>query len=275
MNKNISTSQLTLYAECPLKYKFQYIDKLEKPAVSVHLAYGSAIHKALEYMNTQTNAQILDIYQVFHDSYLNEMSKMNLDPFGYYNAGLYLTAIKSLEKYFVDFYQTYEPTIYKDENGEKPSLECKFTVPIYDKDGSLIEGYSYHGIIDVVGVRDKKIFVLDYKTAKEDYTPFKIKTSIQLTLYAYAIRHLLKNGNFPNIKKKQEDFTLYHILIKSDSPEIIEKKKIISERDINRLLYITKTFIKGVNNQIFIPNYQENCKWCQYKQNCLEFDGSG
>ena len=44
-----SYSKLSLYEECPLKYKFKYIDKI-KEEPKYYFAFGSAIHAALEFM---------------------------------------------------------------------------------------------------------------------------------------------------------------------------------------------------------------------------------
>lgn len=46
-----SYSKMSLYNECPLKYKFKYVDKLpEKP--KYFFAFGQAIHESLEYFHT-------------------------------------------------------------------------------------------------------------------------------------------------------------------------------------------------------------------------------
>nr|MDA8131337.1 PD-(D/E)XK nuclease family protein [Elusimicrobiota bacterium] len=44
-----SYSRMSLYEECPLKYKFKYIDKI-KEEPKYYFAFGSAIHKALEFL---------------------------------------------------------------------------------------------------------------------------------------------------------------------------------------------------------------------------------
>jgi len=44
-----SYSKMSLYEECPLKYKFKYIDKI-KEEPKFYFAFGSAIHAALEFM---------------------------------------------------------------------------------------------------------------------------------------------------------------------------------------------------------------------------------
>lgn len=44
-----SYSKMSLYEECPLKYKFKYIDKI-KEEPKFYFAFGSAIHAALEFL---------------------------------------------------------------------------------------------------------------------------------------------------------------------------------------------------------------------------------
>ena len=46
-------SQIYLYTECSLKYKFQYIDKIPRPFISSGLAFGSTVHSALEWMHKE------------------------------------------------------------------------------------------------------------------------------------------------------------------------------------------------------------------------------
>jgi hypothetical protein len=240
------------------------------------LAYGSAVHKAFEFMNNAEKASLIDVYQSFHDAWHKEMNSMGLKTEDYYNEKLYLSALTSVQNYYADFYKTYELTEYVDKwhnvNSSRLSTECEFFVPIIYPDGTKEEEYVLHGLIDVIGIKNKKIFILDYKTAKEDYTPFKVKTSLQLSIYAYAFRQMLKMGIFPQIKKEIEDYTTYHILIKSTN-EITQKKKIVTDHDINKMLYMIKTFKRGVDSQVFMPNYQDNCKWCSYQKECLAFSG--
>ena len=50
---HLSSSQMNLYLQCPLKYKFLYIDKLPKPFKPSGLAFGSIIHSALSWLNKQ------------------------------------------------------------------------------------------------------------------------------------------------------------------------------------------------------------------------------
>ena len=47
-----SYSKMSMYRECPLKYKFKYVDKLpEKP--KSYFALGHSVHKALEFFHSR------------------------------------------------------------------------------------------------------------------------------------------------------------------------------------------------------------------------------
>jgi hypothetical protein len=53
--KNISYTQLSLWSECPHKWKLMYIDKMKQPP-SIHLSFGTAMHETLqEYMELMYN----------------------------------------------------------------------------------------------------------------------------------------------------------------------------------------------------------------------------
>ncbi len=44
---HISYSQVNTYLMCPLKYRYQYVDKVEYPFTPVSLVFGSSIHEAI------------------------------------------------------------------------------------------------------------------------------------------------------------------------------------------------------------------------------------
>jgi hypothetical protein len=44
----VSWSQLSTFRQCPLKYRFRYLDKAEPEFVASSLLVGSSIHSAIE-----------------------------------------------------------------------------------------------------------------------------------------------------------------------------------------------------------------------------------
>jgi len=240
----ISASKLIQYTDCGLKYKFHYKDKLDRFAASIHLVYGSAIHKALEELNKTLlgdKLHVLDVFDFFDKEWHSEIEKHNIRT-SFYTDKLYNMGLNTLDKFYNENLD-YEPI----------GSEIKFEVPIVYPDGEEEKEHTLHGLIDVIFKRKGKLYIVDYKTSKEKYPLFNLNTSIQLCLYSYAFRQLLKEKKFPNISHLQS--------------------KILKEEHYGRFYYILKNFIKGVDNELFLPNYSSNCKWCEFKQDCLKFKG--
>ena len=60
----ISYSQISIYNDCPLHWKLNYVDKLSIRESNIHLIFGSAMHEVLQtyldimYMDSVKNADI-------------------------------------------------------------------------------------------------------------------------------------------------------------------------------------------------------------------------
>ena len=264
----ISVSRIGLYADCSLKYKFRYVDKIEKPAVSVHLAYGSAIHSGLETINKALIAgetiDLSDVYQSFHSDYEKDLTTMGIEN-DYYRWTLYEMGLRTLEKYFYELID-YEPI----------ASEIEFDVPLIWPNGEKCETHTLHGLIDVILKRKNDLIIMDYKTSKEPYKKFKLDTSIQLGAYSYAFRQLLSQDLFPQLKKKKEDYIAYCVILKNYDSEIVDiktQRKAVTDVHIDRVLNIIQTVIMAEANEIFIPNFESSCNWCEYKKECLVHEG--
>jgi putative RecB family exonuclease len=260
----ISASQINLYSDCSLKYKFRYIDKIPKPSSSIHLVFGSAIHKALEELNKSLASKKIgleDVYQYFHNDWEKEKEKQEIRE-NFISEKLYTMGLNSLEKYYNE-HLDYEII----------GSETKFNVPIIYPDGEK-EKFTLFGIIDSIITKKNKLIIVDYKTSKEPYEKFKIDTSIQLAMYSYAFRHLLKE-NIIELKKKKEDYISYCVILKDYETlngEIKIQRKKIDDFQINKMLNMIKQTKRGIDSELFLPNYQSMCKWCEFKKECLNYD---
>ena len=48
----ISYSQISMYSDCPLRWKLNYVDKLKISESNIHLIFGSAMHEVIQhYLN--------------------------------------------------------------------------------------------------------------------------------------------------------------------------------------------------------------------------------
>ena len=81
MNK-ISYSQLSMFNECPKRWKLNYVDKLRISESNIHLIFGTAMHETLQlyleimYNDSIKNANNLDLYQILQD---NMIKRFNAD----------------------------------------------------------------------------------------------------------------------------------------------------------------------------------------------------
>ena len=77
----ISYSQISMYSECPLHWKLNYVDKLKISESSIHLIFGSAMHEVLQtylnimYMDSVKNADILDLNKLLRDKLIEQFKE--------------------------------------------------------------------------------------------------------------------------------------------------------------------------------------------------------
>ena len=76
----ISYSQLSMYNECPLRWKLNYIDKLRISESSIHLIFGTAMHEVIQtylevmYNDTAKNADLLDLNEMLKDKLIEQFN---------------------------------------------------------------------------------------------------------------------------------------------------------------------------------------------------------
>ena len=77
----ISYSQLTMFSECPLRWKLNYIDDLSISEPSIHLLFGTAMHEVIQtwlevmYYDSVKNANKLNLEQRLHDKMYEQFQK--------------------------------------------------------------------------------------------------------------------------------------------------------------------------------------------------------
>ena len=83
----ISYSQLSMFSECPLRWKLNYIDDLSISEPSIHLLFGTAMHEVIQtwleimYYDSVKNANKLNLEQRLHDK-MYERFKIDKEAYG-------------------------------------------------------------------------------------------------------------------------------------------------------------------------------------------------
>ena len=77
MNK-ISYSQLSMFSECPKRWKLNYVDDLRISESNIYLVFGTAMHEVLQtyleimYNDSAKNADLLDLNEMLRDKLVEQ-----------------------------------------------------------------------------------------------------------------------------------------------------------------------------------------------------------
>lgn len=188
--KRVSNSHLKDYDSCPLLFYYRKILKLELPEKSIHLVFGSSLHKALELYNKEETD---DIYEVFNKEFKEDLIDQKEKFLEYQMKG-----IAFLKQYTEQF-----------EELEVSKSEEKLTFKnVLDPETG--ESLLFNEITGIIDFELSDGTIGDYKTSGKKYTQEQVDTSDQVTIY--YLLYFLEHGKLPNgfmyiifLKKRKKD----------------------------------------------------------------------
>jgi putative RecB family exonuclease len=239
---NTSYSALDTFQTCPLKYKYQVIDKIKTPK-SKEQFFGVLLHNTLKIIHTPgiispTLEQALDFY-----------SKN-------WNAEVFADEVEERSAFAqgVSMLQDY----YKKNDIARINivdLESRFQVEI----GNQAEKHLLTGIIDRIDKTEDGFEIIDYKTTRKLPSQEKVDNDLQLSLYlkGFLKRYPKEIENLDKIK-----VSLYYLKhgVKLTSKRSIEQ---ITESE-----QLVTGLISEISNSSFEPQISGLCDWCGYQKIC-------
>ena len=300
----ISPSSLKKYVQmCQLAYFFDYVKKWKFSFSTPELELGTSLHSAFEKLNrkkafdkTRSKEELLSDFKSsweenkdninFKDA---EKTQEKIKKAGDIGEGL-------VERYIESYLaKSLKPVFHKPLNQSLyvPAVEMEIDIPIYSfkRDQVLHDDYHVKGYIDLVAESTKKtrlydegkVLVLDYKSAAEDWKKFTVQTDLQILIYSYSIRYILKVLKTLDLPNQKEDYVGIITLIKKkktlkkDSPWGKVRTHLIKIEDeeifyLENLLDQVVRRIKesGDDPKNYIPSpSQRNCTNCPYQSPCL------
>lgn len=250
----MSYSGLNTYQSCPLKYKYQNIDKIKAPK-NIDALFGSSVHASLKFMFQKGPLypaidQVIDFFRTIWEQKKLPMESDALDSSAetvYYKEG-----ISILEK----FYKSNPPW-----NFNVADMESWFEFDVDDP--KTDEKHTVSGIMDRIDkTEDGGFEIIDYKTKRKLPSQKDIDNDLQMSIYQLG---LMKK--WPHLSADKIKLSFYFLkhgekISTSRTPDqIAETKKLILDtiRDISE---------KIKNNGEFPPSPSPLCDWCEYKQIC-------
>jgi len=257
----ISYSALDTYQSCPLKYKFQEIDKIKTPK-SKEAVFGTTIHSTMKFIHTPgILSPTLDQAMEHFTNVWNPAVFDNPDE----ERAAFSQGIQIIQKY----YQSNNP---KDFN--IIDLESRFAIDIGDRpieyqqggfasgefNGVKHEGnHVVAGIIDRIDKTDDGYEIIDYKTTKKMPSQEKVDNDLQLSVYlkAFLKRYPKEIENLPKIK-----VSLYYLKhgVKLSSTRTLEQ--------LEKSEHLFLDTIKLIESSKFEPVISPLCDWCGYQNLC-------
>ena len=246
---HLSSSQITLYLQCGLKYKYQYIENLPKSFKPSALAFGSALHSALEWLHKQRmkgNGVSLEmLYKIFDADWFSQ----KLDAEIRFKDGEQDMELAVLGKEMLGLYM-------REPHKKLQGCEIPFTVPLVDPVTGENLGMDLEGFLDLVEADGT---IVEFKTSATALNANDIDGRLQFTAYSYAYELLHRK---PPRGIKVVNF------VKAKKPRIavVETKR--TKADYIGFFLVAKEVFKGIKSEVFFPRPGFWCKECEYAAIC-------
>ena len=243
-----SHSQLSMYEQCPLKYKLCYRDKIKRDVEGVEAFVGSRVHDTLKkcyddvrLTKVDTLDELLSYYdniwqQNWHDSIIITKKDLTQDHY------------KALGKRMLEtYYQRYAPF------GSDITISTEMRIAFSLDD----DRYRLMGYIDRLSRCEGDVYQIhDYKTSA--YLPSQQDADIDRQLGLYHIGVQKKWPDINNIRLVWHYLAFDKDLVSSRSEEAISK---LVEDTIRTIDEIEAT-------DHFTPRESGLCDWCEYPDLC-------
>ncbi len=238
----LSYSAYNTYQTCPLKYKYQAIDKIKTPK-SKEAVFGSTLHEVMKFIHTP------GILSPTMDQAMEHFSN-HWNPVVFDGEDEERAAFSQGVKIIQDYYQKNNPADFNIMN-----LESRFQIEI----GSEENKHIISGIIDRIDKTADGYEIIDYKTTKKMPTQERVDNDIQLSVYLKAFLSW-----YPQEKSRLDKIKVSLYFLKHGV-------KLSASRSLKQLQESEQLFldvIQSIENSSFKPRISPLCDWCGYQNIC-------
>lgn len=250
----LSASQLSTWLACGRKYAFRYAYKLTPEHRPAALAFGSAVHSALEALHLARldGDQTTDptrFVRIFRADWQSEV-----DTHLSFKEGDSAEQLKTLGEQLVAAYVQWL--------GDRPILaaEQPFELELVDPETGEFSGERMRGYFDVIFHDD---VVVEVKTAARRFDEGTLARKLQFSAYAYAWR--LMRGRDPTV--------LVVSLLKQKRPDVVESIAPRTKGDDAFFFHLALEVASAIDQRAFPPNPGFMCGDCEYAKACRRYRG--
>ena len=250
----ISYSAIHTFQQCPLRYRFRYLDGLPELTVSASLVFGGAIHSALEFhfrrLSAGSTAPSLDILlDVYQESWKVRSDEYEEVRFGKGETvdSLNHLAGRMLATFLASPAAVPEGTIF----GVEEQLRCS----VLSNTPDLLAR------IDLITQTDDALVITDFKTARSRWSAGQAEDSAeQLLLYGELSRRLIPSRG---VRLR------YLVLTKTKTPVIESHVVTMNANRAYRTLHVIEQTWHAIQSGCFYPAPSPmNCSSCPFRTAC-------
>lgn len=254
-----SFSQIQMFSQCPLKYRYKYIDKIQTQEFqqTANLLLWKAVHAALEKFyieynnfNEVTNSQLIDYFNNYWNENFDEkvLYDGNIDNF-----------TNRWRQYLSEYYEKYSP------DGKIRIISTEENIIF-----NLTPNIKFQWFIDRLDKDDDTFIINDYKTNQTLPTQDKDTYIEQLTLYWLWLQQ--KYWKYFNKIKARLYYLHFWILdeweITDDTLQPVINKYIDLVTQIENSLF---KFRMWNDKLAFMPQESGLCRFCDFQSICPLF----
>jgi hypothetical protein len=281
--KAISYSQYSMYADCPRRWKLNYVDNLRTFSQSIHTLFGSAFHETLQgyltvmYEGSIKEANQLKLGDILKGAMANEYRKamaMGQDP-------VFTNKTEMREFFFdgiaiLDYFVKKRATYFNKKNTILVGIETKLSLPLEVNKNILFSGF-----IDIVmqDTNTGRYKIYDIKTSTMGWNKYQKadKTKIaQMVLYKqfyaeqFNVDPEMIDIEYLIVRRKLPEDSPYPIKrIQTFVPASGKPTRNKLTRSLNEFVINGFTPEGGYNMETkhiaIAGKSNKNCKYCEFK----------
>ena len=245
-----SYSKINTYFNCPLMFRYRYIDKVKVERFEgIEAFLGKRVHETLEMLYSDLKRHKENSADNLNTYYEDRWNKKYSDAIRIIKKGYSKENYLDMgRKYIADYYKKNFPFT----SGTTVSLEQKVNLKL---DGHTIIGY-----IDRLATAKDSIYEIhDYKTSGSLPPQAVLKRDEQLSLYALAVRDMYADAK--NIR------VIWHYLAFNKEFSYLRTEKEL--KDVKNSIIKKIGIIEDAKDKgDFLPNASKLCSWCEYQAIC-------
>lgn len=249
----ISVSQVQAYLGCPLKYRFQYVDRIPRPWRAAAMAFGSSVHAAVEWFHRERMLgrvpEANEVTAIFEADWYAQ----NVEP-------LVFSARESREA-LAEKGRSMLALYLEATNGALPvAVEQPFELDLTDPETGEVFDVRLRGVVDLI---EEGEVLVDLKTAGRTLEAGGLERHLQLSTYALA--HLIQHGSIPRLR--------LDMLMKTARPRLERHETTRTVEELAWTAQLIHEVALAIETEHFFPNPSWRCTECEYFAHCQQWRG--